>query len=120
LILKVQDAARLNSFRTKGGPFACYGIGDRDTQVQYFTNAPLSFLANQLVEGYFQKPCVDQTDLKIKYDFKIQWEANIENKYRDHSSGAARSVIEEQINQMGLELVPANMPIEMLVVEKEK
>jgi uncharacterized protein (TIGR03435 family) len=117
LLLTANNPAKLNSFRTKGGKFACYGTGRGDIQLRYFTNAPLFLLAEQAVESYFEKPCIDLTDASAKYDFSLQW---TEPK---GLSGAARRealrpVIEEQMGQLGLELVPTNMPIEMLVVEK--
>jgi uncharacterized protein (TIGR03435 family) len=119
LLLAVRDPAKLASYRTRGRQFVCYGTGHGNVQMRCFTNCPLSFLAGQDVEGYFEKPCLDRTDPKVRYDFAFQWEepAGLAGEAR-HS--ALRPVIEQQINQLGLELVPTNMPIEMLVVEKAK
>lgn len=117
LLLKVKDEDRLNAFRTTGKPFACYGTGYGDTQFRYFTNAPLSLLTQQIVEGYFRKPCIDSTRIKGNYDFMIQWD---EPKGLTGQSrwNALQPVIEQQLNSFGLELVPTNMPIQMLVVDK--
>jgi uncharacterized protein (TIGR03435 family) len=117
LALVASDPARLNSFRTKGGPFACYCTGIGNTQVQCFTNAPLSLLAGQIVETYFKKPCIDQTDPKAKYDFAIQWREP-KDLTGDALLNALRSVMEDRLNQLGLALVPTNLPVEMLVVER--
>jgi uncharacterized protein (TIGR03435 family) len=117
LLLQATDPFKLESFRTKGGPFACYGTGSGDTQFRYFTNAPLSLLAAQIGEGYFQKPCIDTTEANAKYDFALQWEepAGLTGEARLE---ALRPIIERQLAQLGLELVPTNMPVEMLMVEK--
>jgi uncharacterized protein (TIGR03435 family) len=117
LILRARNPARLNSFLTKGGQFACYGNGNGDTQVRCFTNASLSFLGEQDVQGYFRKPCIVRADLKSKYDFALQWKEP-KGLHGEARWAALRPVIEEQINQLGLELVPSREPIEMLVVEK--
>jgi uncharacterized protein (TIGR03435 family) len=117
LLLRAADPFKLKSFRTKGGPFACYGMGGADTQFRYFTNAPLSLLAAQIGEGYFQKPCIDTTEADAKYDFALQW-ADPADLTGESRLAALQPVIERQLERLGLELVPTNMPIEMLVVEK--
>ena len=50
---------------------------------------------------------MDGTVTKEHYDFNFQW---TEQKW----------LWAEQLNKVGLELVPTNMPIKMLVVEKVK
>jgi len=119
LLLRAANPARLNSFRTKGRPFACYGTGDGNTQFRFFTNAPLSYLAEQLVEGYFRKPCIDLTDPQSKYDFSIQWQ-ELPGLTGDERRAALQPVINDALHQLGLELVATNQPLEMLVVEKIK
>jgi uncharacterized protein (TIGR03435 family) len=92
-------------------------MGGADTQFRYFTNAPLSLLAAQIGEGYFQKPCIDTTEADAKYDFALQW-ADPADLTGESRLAALQPVIERQLERLGLELVPTNMPIEMLVVEK--
>jgi hypothetical protein len=58
LLLTTSDAGKLNSFRTKGGPFADYGTGMGNIQIRHFTNAPLSCLAGQEVEGCLNNPAL--------------------------------------------------------------
>jgi uncharacterized protein (TIGR03435 family) len=60
-----------------------------------------------ILESTFGIPAVDHTNLKGNYDINIKWQ---ENNLTD-----LKQVL---LNQLGLELVPTNMPIEMLVVEK--
>ncbi len=117
LLLTARDPFQLASFRTKGGRFACYGTGRGDIQMRCFTNAPLSLFAEQDVEGYFEKPCILGTDANTKYDFEFQW-TEPKGLSGEARKEALRPVIEEHIHQLGLELVPTNMPLEMLVVEK--
>jgi uncharacterized protein (TIGR03435 family) len=119
LLLVADDPARLQSFRTKGGQFACYGTGKGNTQFRYFTNAPLSLLAAQIVQGYFQKPCIDKTDPKAKYDFAFQWEVP-QGMDRQARIEALRPVMKDHLIQLGLNLVPTNIPVETLVAEKAK
>ena len=66
------------------------------------------------LESRFKIPVIDQTDLSKQYDFYLTWD----EKDRDHlnSAGLQRALLD----QLGLELVPTNIPIEMLVVEKVK
>ena len=87
--------------------------------MRYFTNASLSYLGEQDVQGYFRKPCIVRADPNAKYDFALQWKEpkGLSGELR---WAALRPVIEEQINQMGLELAPGRESIEMLVVEKVK
>lgn len=119
LLLVASDPARLQSFRTKGGRFACYGTGMGNTQYRYFTNAPLSFLAGQIVQGYFRKPCIDKTDPQAKYDFTIQWDEP-DGLTGEARFEALRPVMKDRLSQLGLDIVPSNMPIETLVAEKVK
>jgi uncharacterized protein (TIGR03435 family) len=59
------------------------------------------------LESQFEIPVIDRTDLKGNFDIELKW--------RDSND------LEQKLaNQLGLELVPTNMPIEMLVVEKVK
>jgi uncharacterized protein (TIGR03435 family) len=63
------------------------------------------------LEELLGKPVVNQTGLTEQYDLYFEW-----NK----ASGKTENENIEQalLDQLGLELVPTNMPVEMLVVEK--
>jgi uncharacterized protein (TIGR03435 family) len=67
---------------------------------------PISNLAGFL-ESHFEIPVIDRTDLKSNFDIELKW----------HDSNDLKRKLADQL---GLELVPTNMPIEMLVVEKAK
>jgi uncharacterized protein (TIGR03435 family) len=74
-------------------------------------NAPISALAGNL-EGFFAKPVFDQTGLTNHYDSNTEWTQT--GNYQTDSKSLQKALFD----QLGLELVPTNMPIEMLVVEK--
>ncbi len=78
-----------------------------------FHEQPISSLTS-LVQQRFQIPIVDQTGLKEHYDFSLRWD---ESDWRHPNLDGLKQALREQL---GLELVPTNMPIEMLVVEKTK
>ena len=75
-------------------------------------NFPLDGLARQL-EGHLQIPVLDQTGLTNHITLDLRW-----NKLSGETvEDTTKRVV---LDQLGLELVPTNMPIEMLVVEKAK
>jgi uncharacterized protein (TIGR03435 family) len=73
---------------------------------------PISNLAGHL-ENYLSVPIVDQTSLTGGYDIKLDWQ-------QDGSAAGKAKLRQAVLDQLGLELVATNMPIEMLVVEKLK
>ena len=82
------------------------------------TNCPLSTLADML-EDRFRIPVIDQTSLTNHYDFNLTWDEygkKIGNDYPGYPN--LEGLKQALLNQLGLELVPTNLPIEILVVEK--
>ena len=75
-----------------------------------FSDETISMLASSL-EHTLGTPVVDQTGLTGHYNMDLTWN-------RDGEDPSLDEVKQAVLNQLGLELVPANMPIEMLVVEK--
>jgi uncharacterized protein (TIGR03435 family) len=75
------------------------------------TNGDMNGFA-YLVENHFKIPVIDQTSLTKDFDFEISWD-DYEGGY-PNLDGFKQALL----NQLGLELVPTNMPIKMLVVEK--
>jgi uncharacterized protein (TIGR03435 family) len=63
------------------------------------------------LEGYFKMPVIDQTGITQEFSMDLRWK---EGKFRGNPEGLKEALLEK----MGLELVPANMPVEMLVMEK--
>jgi uncharacterized protein (TIGR03435 family) len=92
------------------------GYTSRDQNRFSGTNQPISTLAT-FAEGIFSRPVLDQTGLTNNFDFKLAW--SVYGKKRGdypNLDGLKKAFLD----QLGLELVPTNMPIEMLVVEKVK
>ncbi|MGA3267843.1 MAG: TIGR03435 family protein [Verrucomicrobiota bacterium] len=64
-------------------------------------------------EGQCNIPVIDETGLTNNFDIDFKWQSQ---KGESEWDGTRRAIRD----QLGLELVPTNMPIEMLVVEKVK
>jgi uncharacterized protein (TIGR03435 family) len=75
---------------------------------------PSSWSLTAYLEACVGMPVVDQTGLTQNFDIDLTWN---EQDGQDSNREALKQVL---LDQLGLELVPANMPIEMLVVEKVK
>ena len=74
------------------------------------TNSPISDLASYFEDpNHFGQPVIDETGLTDKYNIRINWEP--------HNRDALNKVL---LDQLGLELVPTNIPVEMLIVDKVK
>ncbi len=81
-----------------------------------FTNQPISLLRDYLEVWAYRKPVFDETSLTGRYDFVLDWP-----KPMGYVGEKGQGILKENlINELGLELVPSNMPIEMLVIEKVK
>jgi uncharacterized protein (TIGR03435 family) len=76
-----------------------------------FFQQPVSTLVWEL-EQRFQLPIVDQTGLTESYDYLIDWNDPDPARPNLDTTKAALG------DQLGLELIPTNMPIEMLVVDR--
>ncbi len=74
---------------------------------------PISWLS-RFLEQRLKTPVLDQTGLEESYDLSLTWDET--DWHRPNPSGLKQALLD----QLGLELVPTNMPIEMLVVEKVK
>jgi uncharacterized protein (TIGR03435 family) len=65
-----------------------------------------------MVETEYKLPLVDETGLTQPYDFTIIQPDSI-------FSNEAKKAINVLLDKLGLEIVPARRPVEMLVVRKE-
>ncbi|HVU07228.1 MAG TPA: TIGR03435 family protein [Verrucomicrobiae bacterium] len=84
-------------------------------------NGPIRSLAFDL-ENCLQIPVIDQTGLTGRFNYDLEWDDQLEwdnDTGRNHISNP-EGLKQALLDQLGLELVPTNMPIEMLVVEKAK
>ena len=76
-------------------------------------NLPISNLPKNL-QGYFDKPILDQTGLTGNYDVSLEVASNTDR-------AAEMDIIASALPaQLGLELVPSRQALELLVVEKAK
>ena len=66
------------------------------------------------VQREFKVPMVDATGLDQNYDYAIQW--NEPDANHPNPDGLRQALH----NQLGLDLIPTNMPVEMLVVDRIK
>jgi uncharacterized protein (TIGR03435 family) len=69
---------------------------------------------SRFLEEYFRTPVIDQTGFTQKFQIDLKWNERFKE---DPNHDALKQTL---LDQLGLELVPSNMPIEMLVVEKAK
>ena len=109
LVLKVKDRSALRitprkSYSEKAGMWT-------EGKLFRWGGQPSSQLANWL-EGFFQIPVVDQTELKNlgDYNFDLDWDL----MSRDSEK------LKQALDKIGFELVSTNFPIDILVVEKAK
>ncbi len=67
----------------------------------------MAYIIYQLENEFFHEPIVDETQLTAQYWFCVPWD------YEDLD--LLKKIM---MNHLGLELIPTNMPVEMLVMEK--
>jgi uncharacterized protein (TIGR03435 family) len=109
LLLKVRYQ---NSLGLK--PSTTLGSRQSIAQDEYTcVNLPVSYLADYL-ETIIGTPVLDQTSLTGNFDIDLKWDVQRGEKGEQLPGPLKQALIDE----LGLELVPGNEPIEMLVVEK--
>ena len=102
------NGLKIHDSQTSGSHYDTTGFGKIS-----LVNRPLHELTDFL-EGDFQFPIVDGTGIKRNVDVTLNW--NRKDWEHPNLDGLKQALAD----QLGLELVPTNMPIEMLVVEKVK
>jgi uncharacterized protein (TIGR03435 family) len=109
LLLKVTEpnAKGLVVSATPGGSFRT-GLGTIEA-----INTSVGGIARAL-EGQLQKPVIDETGLTNHYDVALKWEQ--ESFDKPNPDGLAKALRE----QLGLNLIPARRPVEMVLVEQVK
>ncbi|HZL14193.1 MAG TPA: TIGR03435 family protein [Verrucomicrobiae bacterium] len=107
LVVKYPNSAALKPSTTKVGSTS---IGNGTISARNENINGLAFL----IENHFKIPVIDRTGLTRNFDFEISWN-DYEGGY-PNPNGFKQALLD----QLGLELIPTNMPIEMLVVEKVK
>ena len=75
-------------------------------------NTPIKGFARSL-ETQLKKPVLNKTGLTNRYDLQLKWK-------QEGREVVPEVLIEAVRSQLGLELVPAKRPVEVVVVEVEK
>jgi len=103
-LLNIKDPALLALHVSKKGTKMNH---KQENNIWAAFNQPISDTA-RFLEGAFHKPVLAPPDLSGRYDFTFQWQ---DPQLRPEA-------LKQGLDEVGLELVPTNTPIEMLVVEK--
>jgi uncharacterized protein (TIGR03435 family) len=111
LTVKIPNAPGLSLTAKK------YPPGESHGRTSYTVwDRPLTNLVNFL-EAQAGMPIVDSTGLTGRFDFSLKWNESI---FQQAQQGLLDQLNQVLLNQLGLELVPSTVPVEMLVVEKVK
>ncbi|HWD19661.1 MAG TPA: TIGR03435 family protein [Verrucomicrobiae bacterium] len=101
-------SASASGLRASANSFAKTNFKPGDWKL---VNTPISVLA-QMLEDELQIPVIDRTGLTGDFDCELQWD---EADFQRRNPKALQQAV---LDQLGLELARANIPVEMLVVEK--
>ena len=82
-------------------------------------NFPLDFLAREL-EPYLDVPVLDQTGLTNRVVLDLPWKKIAGETPKANGMPQKETVMRVVSDELGLEFVPTNTPVEMLIVEKVK
>ena len=111
MLLKVRNANAPGIHPPRLGGYSNASGNDGEIEIKW-ANKPLSEITGFLESGS-PIPIIDQTHATNRCSIDIKWE----DDWQDPEHKALQQVL---LDQLGLELVPTNMPVEMLVVEKVK
>jgi RNA polymerase sigma factor (sigma-70 family) len=116
LFLKVRypDAAGLKPSVSKNGSTS---DGNGSIRMARATTDDLAVV----MENHFKIPVINQTGLTNSFDIKILWNDQDETTGDGHPIRFHLDELKQALtDQLGLELVPATAPVEMLVIERAK
>ncbi|HEY9138394.1 MAG TPA: TIGR03435 family protein [Terriglobus sp.] len=87
-------------------------------------NASIADVAKGMQEAFLDKPVVDETDLKDRYDFDLKWTPDESQSYCPVSStklqndpNAPPGLYTAMQEQLGLKLVPTKASIQVMVID---
>jgi len=86
--------------------------GQTTMRVQNFSMSELSAILTGL---FLDRPAVDRTGLKGRYNFQLQWTWDMNRETAPDAPPALMTALQEQL---GLKLEPVKAPVETLIVEK--
>ena len=96
------------------GMSANVGGENNGRQTRKFTNVSMADLAPML-QFNVDRPVVDRTGIKGRYDFTMQWTVDEEQTAEPNAPPGLFTAIQEQI---GLKLEPAKAPVDVMVIDK--
>jgi uncharacterized protein (TIGR03435 family) len=112
MLLKVRNANAPGVHPPAQGGYSYLNHNGNKIEIKW-ANEPLSKITGFL-EGGSPMPIIDQMGATKRCSIDIKW---VEPSVQDVEHKALQKVL---LDQLGLELVPTNMPVEMLVVEKAR
>jgi uncharacterized protein (TIGR03435 family) len=100
-------------------------VKNSDSYQSDFISFPSLYALRTFLQYTFGKPVVDQTGITNNLGLIVDWDMNRIPVPKGYSLRQAIAAHNETLrmalfDQLGLDLVPTNMPVEMLVVEKVK
>lgn len=104
---------------TKSAPEALpneQGTGDSTSRTLQMENVSMGDLAHNL-QGALDRPVVDETELKGKYDFTLKWLRQDAPADAEADSNVPRLFTALQ-EQLGLKVEPSKGEVEMMVIDK--
>jgi uncharacterized protein (TIGR03435 family) len=116
LLLEIKDPEKLKSHLVQNGKPGNLGTfrmsrGKTNEAITGFESMQFA----ELLETIFQKPVFDKTGSDSLYEWKNKSEMNPGVK-----GDSRKDIWRIIVGELGLELVPTNMPVEMLVIEQTK
>jgi uncharacterized protein (TIGR03435 family) len=90
------------------------GSGSNGLEIRHYTNASMPDLALMLMP-FTDRPIVDQTGLQGRYDFQLRW---TRDEAPATATDAPPGLFTAMQEQLGLKLQPANIPAEVLAIDK--
>jgi uncharacterized protein (TIGR03435 family) len=109
-----KDGPKMNP--SKGDPNGLpdnEGMGGNGRQIRKYTNVSMSDLA-MMLQFNLDRPVVDQTALKGRYDFRMQWTVDEAQATDMDAPPGLFTAIQEQI---GLKLESTKAPVDVLVID---
>ena len=87
-------------------------------------NYSISEFAKAMQDAFLDKPVVDQTGLKDRYDFDLKWTSDESQTYCPASPASSRDDLDAPPGlytaiqeQLGLKLVPTRAPVQVMVID---
>jgi uncharacterized protein (TIGR03435 family) len=111
-ITVAKDGAKLT--RTDRKPSDSTGFSYTNAVVLTVKNASMADFADGMQASFMDRPVVDQTGLKERYDFQLKWTPDDSPAQPADAPPGLYTAIQEQL---GLKLVPTKAPVKVFVID---